>query len=224
MVVVNGKPFLEHLLIQLKKNGIKILLLVGYRSEIIKNYFGNGKKFNLKISYSYLPEEYETGSRIYKAKNLLDKNFILLYSDNYSSLNILKLNTKFAGSKKKILFSLAKKKNGNCDYDVKNDLVKYQAKRSKNNKYVEIGYMIISKSILKKLLINDHNFSRFLEKMSKLKLIGGIINKHGYTSVGDLKRLKNTRKLFSNNNYLLVDRDGVLTRHQKKDMSQLLTS
>ena len=78
MVVVNGKPFLEHLLIQLKKNGIKkILLLVGYKSEIIKNYFGNGKKFNLKISYSYLPEEYETGSRIYKAKNLLDKNFYI---------------------------------------------------------------------------------------------------------------------------------------------------
>ena len=39
-----------------------------------------------------------------KAKNLLDKNFILLYSDNYSSLNILKLNTKFAGSKKKYYF------------------------------------------------------------------------------------------------------------------------
>ena len=60
--------------------------------------------------------------------------------------------------------------------------------------------------------------------MSKLKLIGGIINKHGYTSVGDLKRLKNTRKLFSNNNYLLVDRDGVLNKAPKKDMSQLLTS
>ena len=52
--------------------------------------------------------------------------------------------------------------------------------------------------------------------MSKLKLIGGIVNHHGYTSVGDLKRLKSTRRLFSNNNYFLVDRDGVLNVSPKK--------
>ena len=35
MVEVAGKPFLEHLIIQLKKNGIKeVLLLVGYKNEI----------------------------------------------------------------------------------------------------------------------------------------------------------------------------------------------
>ncbi len=216
MVVVNGKPFLEHLLIQLKKNGIKkVLLLVGYRSEVIKNFFGDGKKLNLKISYSYLPKEYETGSRIFKVKNMLDKKFILLYSDNYSSLNISKLNYKFNESKKKILFSLVKKENGNCHFDIKN-LVKYQTKRSKNKKYVEIGYMVISRMILQKLQRNDADFSKFLEKMSKLKLTGGIVNEHGYTSIGDLKRLKYTRKLFSNSNYLLVDRDGVLNLSPKK--------
>ncbi len=112
MVDVSGKPFLEHLLIQLKKNGIKkVLLLVGYRSEIIKKYFGDGKKLNLKISYSFLPKEYGTGSRIFKVKNILDKKFILLYSDNYSSLNISKLNNKFYESKKKnIIFTSQKKK------------------------------------------------------------------------------------------------------------------
>ena len=65
MIDVCGKPFLEHLLIQLKKNGIyQILLLVGFKSEIIQNYFGNGKKLNLKISYSYMPKETGTGSRL----------------------------------------------------------------------------------------------------------------------------------------------------------------
>ena len=52
--------------------------------------------------------------------------------------------------------------------------------------------------------------------MSKLKLTEGIVNHHGYTSVGDLKRLKSTRRLFSNNNYFLVDRDGVLNVSPKK--------
>ena len=43
------------------------------------------------------------------------------------------------------------KKNGNCNFDIKKHLVKYQNKRSKINKYVEIGYMIISKKYLKNL-------------------------------------------------------------------------
>ena len=39
MVDVVGKPFLEHLIIQLKKNGIKeVYLLVGYKNELIKKY------------------------------------------------------------------------------------------------------------------------------------------------------------------------------------------
>ena len=43
------------------------------------------------------------------------------------------------------------KKNGNCNFDIKKHLVKYQNKRSKNNKYVEIGYMIIAKKVIENL-------------------------------------------------------------------------
>ena len=45
MVLVNKKPFLEHLIIQLKNLGIKkIYLLIGYKHNFIKKYFKNGKK------------------------------------------------------------------------------------------------------------------------------------------------------------------------------------
>ena len=111
MMDVVGKPFLEHLVIQLKRNGIKeILLLVGYKSETIKSYFKSGKKFGIKINYSYMPEDSKTGSRLYSAKKKIKNNFILLYCDNYSSLNIHKLNSEFINSKRNILFSLVKKK------------------------------------------------------------------------------------------------------------------
>ena len=78
MIEVAGKP-LEHLILQLKKNGIsKILLLVGYKNNIIQNYFADGKKFDVKIKYSYLPENFDTGSRIYKAKDFAFKILITL--------------------------------------------------------------------------------------------------------------------------------------------------
>jgi len=217
MVDVNGKPFLEHLVIQLKKNGIsEILLLVGYRFEIIQNYFGNGKKFNIKISYSYLPKETKTGTRLFEVKKKLKSKFVLLYCDNYSSLNIHKLNSQFEKLKKGILFSLAKKKIGNCYFNRKTKTVSYKKNRDRKNNFVEIGYMIVEKKILNHLKYSDKDFSNFLSKVSKKGLIGGIIIKHGYTSIGDKKRLRLTRKLFSNNNYLLIDRDGVLNISPQK--------
>ena len=76
--------------------------------------------------------------------------------------------------------------------------------------------MIISKKILKNLKFQDKDFSEFLFKISKKKLLGGIICKNGYASIGDKKRLNQTRKLFSNNNILVTDRDGVLNISPKR--------
>jgi len=96
MIYVAGKPFLEHLIIQLKKNGIKkIMLLTSCNSYLIKNYFLSGKAYNLKIEYSYLPPNYETGYKLYKVIKKLNKKFLLLYCDNYSSINIHKLDQEF---------------------------------------------------------------------------------------------------------------------------------
>ena len=210
MIEVAGKPFLEHLILQLKKNGIsKILLLVGYKNNIIQNYFADGKKFDVKIKYSYLPENFDTGSRIYKAKKFLHSKFLLLYCDNYSSLNVKKLDIALNEPKKKIIFSLVRKKNGNCKIS-QNGNIFYKKKRNTKYPFVEIGYMAIKKEALDKLTIEDFNFSSFLEKISKKKISLGYIELNSYLSIGDRKRLLNTKKTFLNNKYILVDRDGVL--------------
>ncbi len=217
MVEVAGKPFLEHLIIQLKKNGIKeVLLLVGYKNEIIRNYFEDGKKFNIEIKYSYMPIETQTGTRLFKVKNKLKNKFILLYCDNYSSLNIHKLNFELIKSKKNILVSLVKKKNGNCLLNKINKTVIYKINRKAKYDYVEIGYMIVIKKILKYLKKSDKEFSKFLFKISRKNLLAGIENKNGYLSIGDKKRLTLTRSFFLNNNTLIIDRDGVLNKLPRK--------
>ena len=217
MVDVCGKPFLEHLIIQLKKNGIKeIILLVGYKSEVIKNYFADGKKLKVKIRYSFLPADKQTGTRLYNIKKKLNSKFLLLYSDNYSSFNIHKIVTELDRSKKKMIISLSKKNNGNVSLD-KNMTVSYKLKRSKKNKFVEIGYMILKKEILKYLKKKDLNFADFISKISKKKMVAGHIKENKYVSISDPKRLDLTRKLFNNNTYILIDRDGVLNHKNKKE-------
>ena len=113
MVNVNKKPFLEYLIEQCKVNGIKnILLLCGYKKDLIFNYFGDGTKFGVKIRYHYNQPEVQTLKRLVDAQKLLKKQFLLLYSDNYSDLNLHQLKKKFDDLDSSFLITICKKKGG----------------------------------------------------------------------------------------------------------------
>ncbi len=100
MIKIHGKPFLEYTIRHLKKNGIKeIIILTGYLHEQIENYFKDGKKFGIKIKYSYSPVEADTGTRVRNARHIFKKYILLLYGDNYWPLDLTKL-LKFYWEKK----------------------------------------------------------------------------------------------------------------------------
>lgn len=52
MVLVNGRPILEYVVLMLKELEFqKIYIVVGYKKELIIDHFGNGKKLGLEINY-----------------------------------------------------------------------------------------------------------------------------------------------------------------------------
>jgi NDP-sugar pyrophosphorylase family protein len=52
MLPIANIPLLERLIIQLKLAGIKeFYLVVGYRNEIIRQYFADGSKWGVKLHY-----------------------------------------------------------------------------------------------------------------------------------------------------------------------------
>ena len=52
MVKVKGTPILESIIRGLVANGIdEILIIVGYRKDVIIEYFGGGEAFGCKVSY-----------------------------------------------------------------------------------------------------------------------------------------------------------------------------
>jgi D-glycero-D-manno-heptose 1,7-bisphosphate phosphatase len=217
MVNVNGKPFLFHLIQQCKSNGIKkILLLCGYKSDVIQKYFGSGKKIGITIQYHINPPEIETYQRIYNARNLLEKEFLLLYSDNYSSLNLHDLFSNYKKLKSKLIISLCKKRNGNITIDKKNKIIsKYFFSKSKKADFVEIGYMIVNKKIIISNYPNTNvSFNFFIDKFADKKKVNYFFNDTGYLSISDLKRL-NKLRFFFKSNYILTDRDGVLNQKNK---------
>jgi len=56
MALINGRPFLEYQLSYLERWSVeRVILSVGYKSEVISNYFKNKYK-SLEIDYSYEDE------------------------------------------------------------------------------------------------------------------------------------------------------------------------
>jgi bifunctional UDP-N-acetylglucosamine pyrophosphorylase/glucosamine-1-phosphate N-acetyltransferase len=84
MIPLAGKPLLEHTILSLKDAGIdEVLLIVGYKKEIIKEYFGNGiDKFNIKIEYITQEEYLGTAHAANYAKEFAkNEPFMLMYGD-----------------------------------------------------------------------------------------------------------------------------------------------
>ncbi|MHA1680671.1 MAG: bifunctional sugar-1-phosphate nucleotidylyltransferase/acetyltransferase [Promethearchaeota archaeon] len=52
MIPVAGRPLLEHTIVELRDAGInEVLLVVNYKREILMEYFGDGSRLGVKISY-----------------------------------------------------------------------------------------------------------------------------------------------------------------------------
>lgn len=88
MVQVGGRPFLEHLLLQLRDQGFEeVLLLTGFRGDVIRAHFGTGEPLGLRLGYSQEPTPLGTGGALKWASNQIGTRFLLLYGDLYRPMD-----------------------------------------------------------------------------------------------------------------------------------------
>ncbi len=114
MADINGKPFLEYLLLNLEKNGIeKVILAVGYKYEVIKDYFG--EKFNsLQIKYSIENKLLGTGGGIKKALSLIEEEDVYVFNgDTFFDINLEKFYEFHKSKRAKISIALKAMQNFN---------------------------------------------------------------------------------------------------------------
>ncbi|MDG6898642.1 MAG: NTP transferase domain-containing protein [Nitrososphaerota archaeon] len=89
MAPVNGRPFLEYELELLASHGVDdVVLCVGYLGEMIRDHFGDGSKFGVRIRYS------SEGDRLLgpigalkMAERMLRETFFVTYGDAYLRLD-----------------------------------------------------------------------------------------------------------------------------------------
>jgi NDP-sugar pyrophosphorylase family protein len=84
-------PILEVLLRQMKRAGINhVVLTVGHLASLLRAYFGDGKQWDLDITYSQEEEPLGTAGPISLVQGL-DKTFLVTNGDVLTTLDIKKL-------------------------------------------------------------------------------------------------------------------------------------
>jgi len=89
MLPIHGKPMVQHIIEQLQSHGVdEIILAARYKAEQVQTYFGDGRKFGLKIHYVIEGEPMGTAGPLRLAKKYLTEPFYIVWGDILSHLDL----------------------------------------------------------------------------------------------------------------------------------------
>ena len=90
MLPVAGKPIIQYNIESLRDSGVtEILLIVNYKEKMVKDYFKDGKKLGVNITYKTQEELIGTANAISYGEDFVDEEFIVLNGDIILDTNLL---------------------------------------------------------------------------------------------------------------------------------------
>lgn len=89
MTPVMNKPMMEHIILLLKKYGIKdIVVLLYFQPHVITEYFKDGENWGVHLKYIYAESDYGTAGSVKNAEELLTERFIIISGDVLTDFNL----------------------------------------------------------------------------------------------------------------------------------------
>ena len=152
MIEIHGKPVLEHNLEMCREADIhEIYINLHHLPDLIRNYFGDGSKYGVNITYNYEPSLLGTaGALLPFQNNLKEDPFFVIYADNYICFDLLdlKLFNEKMNADISILFHWRKNiiNSGIAGFDSKDRITKFIEKPLDNNvngDWVNAGFYYI---------------------------------------------------------------------------------
>jgi N-acetyl-alpha-D-muramate 1-phosphate uridylyltransferase len=153
MIMFEGEPFLGHQLHYLHNHGVQnVLLCVGHLKEQIIEYFGDGHKYDVEITYSCEDRPLGTAGALKNAEHLISDVFFTIYGDSYLSLDFSNAKDYFLNYEKLALMTVYR----NSDrYDLSNTSIengfvtRYDKKDRRGLSYIDYGANFFRKEVLK---------------------------------------------------------------------------
>ena len=154
LIEVAGKPFIEHQLEYLHKQGVSsVVLCIGYLGEMIQELVGDGSRWGLQVTYSPDgPVLLGTGGALKQALPLLGEQFFILYGDSYLPIDFSKVQAAFTESGQLGLMTVLKNQNqwdkSNVQYE-QGQLVEYnKSVISPQMHYIDYGLGVLQAKAL----------------------------------------------------------------------------
>jgi len=152
MATIAGRPFLEFLLLQLKRSGFsRVILGVGYQSQVIQDHFGE-KAFGMDLIYSTELSPLGTGGALRQAVNLIKTdNVLVMNGDSYTDLDLRRLvieHTKEHADLTVVVFPDERSDAGSVLVDTENRITAFAEKRAVQHAHLQsAGIYLISKRL-----------------------------------------------------------------------------
>ncbi len=190
MAPIAGKPFLEHLLNELSGFGFEhIVLAVGYKHEVILDYFGAFYK-DIKLSYSIEKELLGTGGAILQATQFLhsDETFVI-NGDTFFQVNYPQMEAEAKHLKSDLCIALKPMKDFERYGSVslhKKRVVGFKEKQKLSEGLINGGIYWLNKSILD-TYPTETRFSfesDLMPKETALKNITGFVSDSYFIDIG----------------------------------------
>ncbi len=91
MIPVGNKPILEYVINALQESGIiDIILVVGYKREKIMDYFSDGHKWGVNITYVEQYQQLGTAHALRQASHLIKDHFLVINGDTVIDASAIK--------------------------------------------------------------------------------------------------------------------------------------
>jgi len=182
MVPVLNIPFLEHVIRYLSGHGVNdIVLAQGHLPKLMDDYFQDGKRFGVKLTYSLEPKPMGTGGAIKYAEQYLDDSFLVLNGDIFTDLDITAMLQLHRERKAKATISLTPVEDptayGVIETTANGKVTRFLEKPRREEvttNMINAGTLIFSKEVLK-LIPADTNYSYERQLFPQLLQMGELI-------------------------------------------------
>ena len=157
LVEVAGKPFIDHQIELLRRNGTRrVVLCLGHLGEQVESHLGDGSRIGMELRYSYDGAKLMgTGGALRRAAHLLDDVFWVMYGDSYMDIDYRAVLDDFAS--RKVLGMMTVLRNNNR-WDRSNvvfrdgQLVRYDKKeQTPEMEYIDYGVALLRKEALERI-------------------------------------------------------------------------
>jgi len=210
LVPIFGKSILEKQIDQLIGIGVEeVIVLAGHLGEQIE-IFLDKKNYKPKVICNISDPDFSSEERLLQYLEHLDKEYVLIYCDNFIPNDETILDQFRATEQIKLL--IEKRDVGN--FSVEFSTLKYSGdSRKKTSPFVELGYIAVRNSMFNSLLRETKCFKKVFELLSISGLLSYQELFEGYFSVSNLQRYVE-QNLHSK--IIVLDRDGIINHKMPK--------